>query len=323
MPVEDQAVQQAGKWLARWGLESADISLCDGGVDNESYRVNSPDGTDNGTDSGTDSGTYILTRVRTLSASQLRAVLDLMRQLKQHGLPVAQAIPTSAGEAFILDGERPVLLQQCLSGTPASEELEISAQLCHKAGEILARLHTADLQPEALAGEDWLSLASVLAEQYLSEMSFAQQQLCQRELRVLQQLDGDLPAGVLHNDMFCDNVLIEGGEVSGLIDWYSSCRGQYVADLGMALVDWAWDPVHYAYSAERARAMIAGYQSVRPLSGAEARALPQQVRACALVTWLFRIERAADGRELPQERRPEDMVRRMTALPALLAEELV
>ena len=96
----------------------------------------------------------------------------------------------------------------------------------------------------------------------------------------------DLPAGVIHADLFPDNVFFldaPGGRpvVSGLIDFYFACNDMYAYDLGIMLNSWCFE-VDGSYNITKGKALLSAYRAVRPVSEAEARALPVLMRGSAL-----------------------------------------
>ena len=75
----------------------------------------------------------------------------------------------------------------------------------------------------------------------------------------------DLPQGVIHADLFPDNVFFEKGAVSGLIDFYFACHDVLAYDLAIMLNAWCFE-ADVNFNITKARALLAGYQSVRPMS---------------------------------------------------------
>jgi homoserine kinase type II len=97
-----------------------------------------------------------------------------------------------------------------------------------------------------------------------------------------------LPAGVCHADLFPDNVFFLGDKLSGLIDFYFACNDLFAYDLSVCLNAWCFEKDN-AYNLTKGSALLAGYQSVRPLSRDEARALPLLARGSALRFMLTRL----------------------------------
>jgi homoserine kinase type II len=97
-----------------------------------------------------------------------------------------------------------------------------------------------------------------------------------------------LPRGVIHGDLFRDNVLFEGGEVSGLLDWYNAGHDLLLLDLAITLNDWCHQD-DGSLDLARSRALLRGYGRERPLAKREAEMLPAMLRAGALRFWLSRL----------------------------------
>jgi homoserine kinase type II len=96
-----------------------------------------------------------------------------------------------------------------------------------------------------------------------------------------------LPAGVIHADLFPDNVFFNGETVSGVIDFYFACNDFWAYDLAIVLNAWCFD-AHNQFDAEKARALFAAYQSIRSLTAAEISAFPLLARGAALRFFLTR-----------------------------------
>jgi homoserine kinase type II len=90
----------------------------------------------------------------------------------------------------------------------------------------------------------------------------------------------DLPAGVIHADLFPDNALFLGDALHGVIDFYFACNDAFAYDLAVSLNAWCFDGREFNIT--KGRAMISAYESVRPLSSAERNALPVLSRGAAM-----------------------------------------
>ena len=99
----------------------------------------------------------------------------------------------------------------------------------------------------------------------------------------------DLPKGIIHADLFPDNVLFLGDEVSGLIDFYFACNDFLAYDVAVMLNAWCFEANGREFDLVKGRALISGYESVRPLSQAERDALPILARGAALRFFLTRL----------------------------------
>lgn len=164
---------------------------------------------------------------------------------------------------------------------------------CRAVGRALAGMHgaTADFEghrPNALSVSAWAPLAESCGPQsnrvepgLFTEIS--------RELAEIEALwPKDLPTGVIHADLFPDNVFFLQGQLSGLIDFYFACNDILVYDLAICLCAWCFEP-DGAFNITKGRAMIEGYRAVRPLSAREIEALPVLARGAAMRFLLTRL----------------------------------
>jgi homoserine kinase type II len=99
---------------------------------------------------------------------------------------------------------------------------------------------------------------------------------------------GDLPAGVIHADLFPDNVFFRDHTLSGLIDFYFACTDFLAYDLAICLNAWCFEP-DASFNVTKARLLVARYRAVRPLDPAELAALPLLARGSALRFLLTRL----------------------------------
>ena len=129
-------------------------------------------------------------------------------------------------------------------------------------------------------------------------------------------LERDWPAslasGIIHADLFPDNVFFLGDRLSGLIDFYFACNDLYAYDVATCLNAWCFEKDH-AFNLTKGTALLAGYQSVRPLSAAEREALPILARGSAL---RFMLTRLYDWLTIPDgalvlKRDPTEYIRKL------------
>src|SRR6202034_2012257 len=120
-------------------------------------------------------------------------------------------------------------------------------------------------------------LAAQLREEIAAELTF-----------LYSEWPKDLPAGVIHADLFNDNVFFLGENLSGLIDFYFACNDALAYDLAICLSAWCFEPDN-AFNVPKGRAMISAYGRLRPLSEAEVEALPLLARGAALRFMLTRL----------------------------------
>jgi homoserine kinase type II len=160
-------------------------------------------------------------------------------------------------------------------------------------GEALAKLHIAGAdfplkRRNALSLEGWRPLY----ESARPRADTLQRDICgfiATELDVLEQAwPRDLPSGVIHADLFPDNVFFLGNQLSGLIDFYFACNDALAYDVAICLNAWCFEPDH-SFNVTKGRALLQGYRRLRPLEVVEQAALPLLCRGAALRFLLTRL----------------------------------
>ena len=239
----------------------------------------------------TGAGYYILTlyekRVR---EADLPFFLGLMAHLADRGLTCPQPVRNRNGAALGRLAGRPAAMVTFLEGVSVRRP---TARHCQAAGEALARLHEAGrdfamARPNALSLSGWPALFAA-AERDADRVAPGLAARAGRELSELTELwPSDLPGGVIHADLFTDNVLFLGDAVSGLIDFYFACTDAFAYDLAICLNAWCFEP-DGSFNLTKGQAMLAGYQGVRRLGSSEVEALPVLCRGAALRFMLTRL----------------------------------
>ena len=249
------------------------------GVENSNYRL------------VTERGQYILTLYeKRVAPADLPFFLALMDHLAARGVPCPTPIHGRDGQALRALCGRPAALVSFLEGVSPRR---VDAAHCSALGGALARLH--------LAGADFRlfrrNALSVASWRPLFEAGGAGADALQAgfEDEVARELDdverhwpADLPTGVIHADLFPDNVFFQGRQVSGIIDFYFACVDITAYDLAICLNAWCFEP-DGAFNITKARQMLAAYRAVRPFTGAELEALPLLARGAALRFLLTRL----------------------------------
>ncbi len=286
--------EQLSDWLHNYSIGSL-LSLrgIAAGVENTNYFVN------------TAQGRYVLTLFERLARAELPFYIHLMAHLARHGIPCPAPIADRDNEYLGALNGKPTAIVTRLAGEAVSAPGNAH---CAALGEVLANLHLAGAsygrRLENPRGARW---REETAPQVLPFLAPAEQALLRQELRfqAAQRLD-DLPRGIIHADLFRDNVLFEGGEadarIGGVIDFYFAGIDFLLFDIAVAANDWCVDDAG-ELDAARTGALLRAYHAVRPLSAIERAAWPALLRAAALRFWLSRLHDA----HLP---RPGEMVLR-------------
>ena len=273
--------EEAAAFLQRLGLgRLRAMDGCHGGIENTNYFVS------------TDSGEYVLTLFERLAWEELPFYLHLMQHLASRGVPVPRPAPDAEGRILHLLKDKPAAVVARLRG---KSELAPDVQQCRLVAEMLARMHLAGTdyvrhQPN-LRGLPWWKetvpalLPFVDQDQrtlLLDELAF--------QTRIAASPDyATLPRGPIHADLFRDNVMFEGGALSGFLDFYFAGCDTFLFDIGVCLNDWCVDPDNGRADVVRAATFLQAYESVRPLVPEERRLLPGLQRAAALRFWVSRL----------------------------------
>ncbi|WP_105373305.1 homoserine kinase [Neorhizobium huautlense] len=222
--------------------------------------------------------------------SDLPFFLGLMQHLAARGLSCPLPLPRRDGQLLGELSGRPAALISFLEGMWLRKP---EARHCREVGKALAQMHLAAAgfsltRPNALSLEGWETLWAKSADR-ADEVETGLQDEISSELEFLAgHWPKDLPAGVIHADLFQDNVFFLGDELSGLIDFYFACNDLLCYDVSICLNAWCFEKDH-SYNLTKGKALLEGYQSVRPLSKDEIAALPVLARGSALRFFLTRL----------------------------------
>jgi homoserine kinase type II len=257
------------------------------GVENSNFLVH------------TSTGNFILTLYeKRVAEGDLPFFLGLMEHLAARGLNCPQPVKNKQGGMLGRVAGRPAAIVTFLDGMWIRRP---NAGHCAAVGEALANLHLdgADFpmkRPNALSVENWRPLF----EHAGARGDSVRPGLCDeivRELDVLEKAwPRGLPEGVIHADLFPDNVFFLGDRLSGLIDFYFACTDTLAYDVAVCLNAWCFEPDH-AYNVTKGRALLKGYGRVRALNEAERAALPMLARGAAM---RFLLTRLVDWLAVPE-----------------------
>jgi homoserine kinase type II len=256
------------------------------GVENSNFLVH------------TSRGYFILTLYeKRVSAEDVPFFLALMEHLHARGITCPQPVKNKRGEVLGRVAGRPAAVITFLDGMwirrPAPSH-------CAALGAALAKLHLAGLdfaksRANALSLAGWRALyqhCSARANEVQRDLA----QFLAAELAYLEQAwPPNLPQGVIHADLFPDNVFFLGNKLSGLIDFYFACTDALAYDVAICLNAWCFETDH-SYNVTKGRSLLQAYTQVRPLSEEERAALPLLARGAAL---RFLLTRLVDWFDVP------------------------
>lgn len=239
----------------------------------------------------TETAPFILTLYeKRVATRDLPFFLALMEHLAEKGISCPLPVHRRDGGLLGALAGRPAALISFLEGMWLRSPKPLH---CRAVGEALAGLHLAGRdfpmrRANALSVRDWRPLWQMSAER-ADDVEPGLAGEIETELSVLEaRWPGDLPAGVIHADLFPDNVFFLGERLSGLIDFYFACNDLYAYDVAICLNAWCFEK-DASYNVTKGMAFLDGYDSVRPLSAAEREALPLLARGAALRFLLTRL----------------------------------
>ncbi len=249
------------------------------GVENSNFLV------------ATERGQFILTLYeRRVAAVDLPFFLGLMEHLAAKGISCPTPVHDREGEALKRLAGRPAAMVTFLAGMWVRRP---QAEHCAAVGGALARLHLAGadftlFRRNALTVDGWRPLYEQ-CDGRADTVAPGLAAIIEDELDEVERAwPGDLPHGVIHADLFPDNVFFLGGKLSGLIDFYFACTDMLAYDVAVCLNAWCFE-VDGSLNVTKARALLAAYTAVRPQSPAEIDALPMLARGAALRFLLTRL----------------------------------
>ncbi len=268
--------EQLQAWLRQYALGTL-VSLegIAAGIENTNYFVT------------TSRGRYVLTLFEKLTAVELPFYLGLMAHLAHHGIPCPQPIADS-GNAYLgaLNG-KPAAIVTCV---PGRDLATVDVAQCAAIGALLAEMHIAGQSYTVTMpnprGAQWWTAALPNVLPFLDAGAAA---LLNAEIHFQSaQRYNTLPQGVIHADLFRDNVLWDGARVGGIIDFYFACNDCLLYDVAITVNDWC-NGADQSLDETRARALLDAYRKVRPLDAVERAAWPALLRAGALRFWVSRL----------------------------------
>ena len=239
----------------------------------------------------TEAGTFFLTLYeKRVDPADLPFFIALMEHLAQHGIVCPTPIKARDGVALRRLCGRPAAVVSFLDGMSPRR---VQPFHCAGLGRALAQLHLAGAsfplrRPNALSVAGWRHCFEACRDRANEVRSGLADELA-AELQALESCWPDaLPSGVIHADLFPDNIFFRGETVSGIIDFYFACTDAFAYDIAICLNAWCFES-DGSFNVTKARLMLASYRAVRPITAAEFEALPLLARGGALRFLLTRL----------------------------------
>jgi homoserine kinase type II len=263
-------------WLTDYSLGHViELQGIASGIENTNYFVT------------TTNGRFVLTLFEKLSAAELPFYLELMAHLARHGIPCPSPVANRHNRFLGALNGKPACIVSRLAGASLARP---TPDQCTAVGDMLAQMHLAGQSfPQTMAnprGAAWRRDAAAQLQRFLgaADRALLESEIAYHDGRSLDAL----PQGVVHADLFRDNVLFDGPCVGGLIDFYFACNDSLLYDVAITVNDWCVDG-DGALDGARARAFLAAYGAARPFTADERALWPVALRAAALRFWVSRL----------------------------------
>ncbi len=256
------------------------------GVENSNYFLH------------TESGYFILTLYeKRVDPNDLPFFLGLMEHLAGHGLNCPQPVRNKEGGTLGRIAGRPAAIVTFLEGMSRRTP---TVRCCAAVGEALGKLHLAgagfaSYRPSAMGLEAWPALFGEARARADESRPGLAAELAKELAYLGEHWPRHLPRGIIHADLFPDNVLFVGDKISGLIDFYFACTDQLAYDAAICLNAWCFEP-DGSFNITKGLAFFNSYESVRRLTEAEVEAFVVLARGAAL---RFTLTRLVDWLNVP------------------------
>ena len=263
-------------WMGDYSIgQLLELQPISSGIENTNYFIT------------TSNGRFVLTLFEKLSTDELPFYLNLMAHLARHGIPCPCPVANRRNQFLGELNGKPACIVSRLSGKSV---ITPNSQQCAAIGAMLGQMHSAgqsfsQIMPNP-RGAAWRATTAPQVRPFLDAQQAA---LLDSEVALhAQQNWAALPQGVIHADLFRDNVLLEGNRVGGLIDFYFACSDALLYDVAITVNDWCMN-TDGTLDAVRAQTFLRAYHAVRPLLDSEREAWPLMLRVAALRFWLSRL----------------------------------
>lgn len=258
----------------------------------------------------TEKGRFILTLYeKRVQEKDVPFFLALITHLCEHGFPCPGLIADRTGQVQgVLEG-RPAVLMQFLEGISVHMG---SPEHCAQVGNAMARLHLASqgfspTRANALGMSSWRKLLQVCERKFHAYPHDVRDELHAVMDTLEQNWREDLPRGIIHADLFPDNVLFRADKLEGVIDFYFACNDSLAYDIAVCMNAWCFTP-EWDFVPDNARALLDGYQQARALQRDEIDTLPLLCLGSAmrfaltrLHDWIYHVEGSLVSPKDPME----------------------
>lgn len=273
----------------------------DGGIENTNYFITLKN--------ESEESEYVITLFEELSYEELPYFVELCQWLSDKQIDVPFALKDKNGIGLKKLKNRPAAIQPRFYGDHVAQS-ELTPEHCAAIGKVLGEFHVAAdsfyLERQAHRGVFWWRRESELLS---PKLTLEDQQLLKEEVKRFDQLrdqPGDIKVGTIHGDLFHDNVLFQGTEVSAVLDLYNAATAFLLFDLAIVANDWCCNP-DGSIDPLRESALLTAYGKARPFTKDEKSAWPILTCTAAMRFWLSRLIPWLDEESEQKLKDPEEL----------------
>jgi len=278
--IQENDIQEIGH---SYNLTVTSFENIAGGQGNSSFLLSTPE------------GNYVLTVFDDKKTEHVAILGKLLQLLAEHNFPTTRLLPTPTGSFMTMYLDKPVILKAYIPGRVFKE---LDEAMLNQIGTTIARLHQipiSALLPEKHSyGLQFFK--SIIGKKINTEY---EDWLAKRLDYIEKHIPSGIPKGLIHGDLFYDNVLFEGNKLKAILDFEEACCYYMAFDLGMAIVGLCTEGA--TLSLEKSRALVAGYQQTRKLIDQEKKGLQLFVEYAAVATSCWRFWKYQIHRPIPEK----------------------
>ena len=245
------------------------------GITNTNYFLN------------TDKGKYVITIFEDIKKTKVTKYLKLMNFFSEKGLCAPEIMITKSGDLLTTVEKKPCSIMQKLSGKTVNES---NNMLCKSLGEVIGTFHNFSQHYQGMISNSrdikWIEKTIKKIEGHLEPNQLNLIKRCSKVFKKL--FSSNLPCGVIHSDLFRDNVLANNNKITGIIDYYYSFNGPLIYELAVIANDWCVNK-NGSINATKYQSFINSYNSIRTMTKKEIKLMNNAMIAAGLRFYLSRL----------------------------------
>ena len=275
------SIDELNLFLSKYNIDKInEFSGIKGGTSNSNYLLTA------------DNKKFILTifEERT-NQDNLPFYFDLMNHLNAHDIKCPEVIKDKQGNFSNSIKQKHAVITSFLTGSSLEKIKPIH---CSNLGLTIAKMHNAseklNIKRENELGFDKLGIIIEKLKTYKKYIDDEKLKFIEDEFLFLsREINKDLPSGIIHADLFPDNIFFEENNLTGIIDFYFSCNDFYAYEIAICLNAWCFEDSNNEFNPTKAKYLLGSYNQERKFSNEEVEALPLLARASALRYLLTRL----------------------------------